>query len=66
MELSPEAKAAAELKAKDVLKGAVDLVDIVIGDVAKQSANKVDDVIVPIIEPMAKEALYKIIDGIKL
>lgn len=66
MELSPEVKAEAEAKIKLVLNTIVELVEVIGMDVAKQSENKVDDVLVPVLSPLAKEALKSIIDGIKI
>jgi len=66
MDLSPAAKEEAEVKIKLILNTLVELIETVGTDVVKQTENKVDDVLAPVLAPLAKEALKSLIDGIKL
>jgi hypothetical protein len=66
MEFSAEDKAKMEVPLKAALKQLVDFAEVAGSIAAKNSENKIDDLIIPVLSPMAKDFLYKMIDSGKL
>lgn len=66
MEFSAEQKARIEVPLKESLKKLGEAMIEVQKAVVENSANKIDDVIEPVVRPMAVEGLNKLIDSLKL
>lgn len=66
MEFTAEQKAAIEAPLKEALVKLVEAVEIATKAAAENSSNKVDDVVVPALAPMAKAAVVKLVEGMKL
>lgn len=66
MEFTPEEKLKVEIPLKACLKSLLDVLEAAGQVGVAKSANKIDDLVMPVIEPLVKDQLNKIIDGMKL
>lgn len=66
MEFSAEQKAAIEVEVKESLKHMGKAMVLVANYAAVNSENKVDDVVVPVLSPIAEAALLDLIGKLKL
>lgn len=66
MEFSAEQKAAIEVEVKESLKHMAKAIVLTANFAAVNSENKVDDVVVPVLSPMAEQALLELIGKLKL
>jgi hypothetical protein len=66
MQLTPEQKTALEVPVKETLKALVNLLEVTTLMAVEATATKLDDAVIPLIEPIAKAKLLEVIDGLKL
>lgn len=66
LKLSDEQKLAIELDVKEAAKHIVKAIVKVSGALAINSENKIDDLVLPVISPIAEEALINVIEKLKL
>lgn len=66
MDFTEEQKAQMEPMLKQAMKSMVEVMSMAGHFAAVNSSNKIDDVIEPAVNPIAKGALDKLIDGMKL
>lgn len=66
MEFTEEQKAAIEVEVKEGLKHIAKAMVLSANYAAVQSENKVDDIVVPVLSPMAEAALIEFIGKLKL
>ena len=66
MEFTQEQKAAVEVEVKESLKHIGKAIVLVANYSAVNSENKVDDVVVPVLSPIAEAALIDLIGKLKL
>ena len=66
LKLSDEQKVAIEADVKEAAKYIVKALVKVSGALAVNSENKIDDLVLPVVSPIAEEALISLIEKLKL
>lgn len=66
MDFTDAQKAAIEVEVKEAAKHMVKATVLAANALAANSENKVDDIVVPVLSPMAEQALLELIGKLKL